>query len=103
MIGGQAGEDRIAGKGDVWPGCDRADAQALAGEMCVDGAAITGTGDALIGDIVVLAVPYPALAELADTYGAQFDGKILVDTSNPVDFATFDSLTVPADSSASAP
>lgn len=47
MIGGQAGEDRIAGKGDVWPGCDRADAQALAGEMCVDGAAITGTGDAL--------------------------------------------------------
>ena len=59
-------------------------------------------GDAISGEIVVLAVPYPALAELADRYGSQFDGKILVDVSNPVDMATFDGLVVPADSSAAA-
>jgi predicted dinucleotide-binding enzyme len=59
-------------------------------------------GDALTGDIVVLAVPFPALAELAEQYGERLNGKILVDVSNPVDFSTFDSLTVPADSSAAA-
>jgi len=66
------------------------------------GATAGQVGDALTGDIVVLAVPYPALAELAEQYSGQFDGKILVDVTNPVDFATFDSLTVPADSSAAA-
>ncbi|GAB3802997.1 NADPH-dependent F420 reductase [Humibacter antri] len=59
-------------------------------------------GDPIAGEIVVLAVPYPALAELADRYGAQLDGKILVDVTNPVDMTTFDGLTVPADSSAAA-
>lgn len=66
------------------------------------GATAGQVGDAITGDIVVLAVPYPALAELAEQYSGQFDGKILVDVTNPVDFATFDSLTVPADSSAAA-
>jgi predicted dinucleotide-binding enzyme len=56
----------------------------------------------LTGDVVVLAVPYPALAELAASLGAQLEGKVVVDLSNPVDFATFDGLTVPADSSAAA-
>lgn len=59
-------------------------------------------GDALTGDVVVLAVPYPALAELAAAYGAQLDGKVVVDISNPVDFETFDGLVVPADGSAAA-
>lgn len=59
-------------------------------------------GDALTGDIVVLAVPHSAHTELSDAYGTQFDGKVLVDVSNPVDFSTFDSLTVPADSSSAA-
>ena len=66
------------------------------------GATAGGVGDAITGDIVVLAVPYPALAELEEQYEGQFDGKILVDVTNPVDFATFDALTVPADSSAAA-
>ncbi|MCS5485811.1 NADPH-dependent F420 reductase [Curtobacterium flaccumfaciens pv. beticola] len=66
------------------------------------GATAGQVGDAITGDIIVLAVPYPALAELAEQYAGQFDGKVLVDVTNPVDFATFDALTVPADSSAAA-
>ncbi|MEQ6896119.1 NADPH-dependent F420 reductase [Microbacterium sp. KR10-403] len=59
-------------------------------------------GEALSGDVVVLALPYPALADVIATYGPQLDGKVVVDVTNPVDFATFDGLTVPADSSAAA-
>ncbi|MGO2049755.1 MAG: NADPH-dependent F420 reductase [Microbacterium sp.] len=59
-------------------------------------------GDAISGEIVVLALPYPALAEIASTYGDQLANKVVVDITNPVDFATFDGLVVPADSSATA-
>ncbi|HWJ52625.1 MAG TPA: NAD(P)-binding domain-containing protein [Propionibacteriaceae bacterium] len=54
------------------------------------------------GDIVILAVPYPALQEIVRAYGDQLAGKTVVDITNPVNFETFDSLTVPADSSATA-
>jgi predicted dinucleotide-binding enzyme len=60
------------------------------------------TDTAVAGDIVVLAVPYPALAEIAATRAQELAGRIVVDITNPVNFATFDSLTVPADSSAAA-
>jgi len=54
------------------------------------------------GDIVVLAVPYPAVADVIAKRGEQFDGKIVVDITNPLNFETFDSLTVAADASATA-
>jgi 8-hydroxy-5-deazaflavin:NADPH oxidoreductase len=54
------------------------------------------------GEIVVLAVPYPAVADVLAARGGSLDGKIVVDITNPLDFQTFDSLTVPADSSATA-
>lgn len=54
------------------------------------------------GDVVVLAVPYPALDSIAAEYGEQLAGKIVVDITNPLDFSTFDSLVVPAGSSAAA-
>lgn len=54
------------------------------------------------GEIVVLAVPYPALAEIAAARAEQLAGSIVVDITNPVNFETLDSLTVPADSSATA-
>ncbi|AQX16251.1 MULTISPECIES: NADPH-dependent F420 reductase [Tessaracoccus] len=54
------------------------------------------------GDLVVLAVPYPAVEGLLAGRADQFRGKIVVDITNPLDFETFDSLTVPADSSAAA-
>ena len=57
---------------------------------------------AITGEIVVLAVPYPAVPEILAQRGEQLAGKVLVDITNPLDFETFDSLTVPADSSAAA-
>lgn len=51
-------------------------------------------------DIVVLAVPYPAIAEVLEQRPGQLDGRIVVDITNPLNFETFDSLVVPADSSA---
>ncbi|MFT4108251.1 NADPH-dependent F420 reductase [Propionicimonas sp.] len=59
-------------------------------------------GAAPLGDVVVLAVPYPALAGIVEAYGSQFDQKIVVDITNPLNFATFDSLVVPEGSSAAA-
>jgi NADPH-dependent F420 reductase len=54
------------------------------------------------GDLVVLAVPYPAVADVIATRADQLAGKVVVDISNPLNFETFDSLTVPADGSAAA-
>lgn len=53
-------------------------------------------------DVVVLAVPYGSLSDVLATYGDALAGNVVVDLTNPVDFATFDGLTVPADSSAAA-
>lgn len=68
-------------------------------------AELRGSGDTdqpLTGDIVVLAVPYPAVREVLAQRREQLAGKIVVDITNPLNFQTFDSLTVPADSSATA-
>jgi len=54
------------------------------------------------GDIVVLAVPFAALAPIAEANRAQLAGKIVVDITNPLNFETFDSLVVPTGSSAAA-
>jgi predicted dinucleotide-binding enzyme len=66
---------------------------------------LVGSSDAhkeITGDIVVLAVPYPAVAQVIAQRGARLAGKVVVDITNPLNFETFDSLTVPADSSAAA-
>jgi predicted dinucleotide-binding enzyme len=60
------------------------------------------TDKPITGDIIILAVPYPAITEVLAQRGDQLAGKIVVDITNPVNFETFDSLTVPADSSAAA-
>ena len=60
------------------------------------------TDQAVTGDIVILAVPYTAISEVLAQRADQLAGRTVVDISNPVDFQTFDSLTVPADSSAAA-
>jgi NADPH-dependent F420 reductase len=59
-------------------------------------------GTAITGDIVVLAVPYPAVADVIAQRGESLAGKVVVDITNPLNFETFDSLVVPADSSAAA-
>jgi predicted dinucleotide-binding enzyme len=60
------------------------------------------TGKPVTGDIVVLAVPHAAIPDILATRGDQLVGKVVVDITNPLNFQTFDSLTVPADSSAAA-
>ena len=59
-------------------------------------------GTPVTGDIVVLAVPYPAVSDVVAQRGEQLAGKIVVDITNPLNFETFDSLVVSADSSAAA-
>jgi NADPH-dependent F420 reductase len=56
----------------------------------------------ITGDIVVLAVPYPAVADVLAKRAEQLHGKVVVDITNPLNFETFDSLTVAADGSAAA-
>lgn len=81
--------------------------QAIAGLASKAGADVQLLGESdsqvqVTGDIVVLAVPYPAVQSVLKERASQFDSKIVVDITNPVNFETFDSLTVPAESSAAA-
>lgn len=81
---------------------------AIAGVLTTGGATVNyittadnGAGT-VTGDIVILAVPHPALDSIVSTYGDQLAGKTVVEISNPLNVETFDSLTVAADSSAAA-
>ena len=81
--------------------------QAIAGLASKAGAQVQLLGETdshvpATGEILVLAVPYPAIQKVLKERASQFEGKIVVDITNPVNFETFDSLTVPADSSAAA-
>lgn len=81
--------------------------QAIAGLVAKGGNTVellnsSATSTAVTGDVVVLAVPYPAVAQVIAERGAQLAGKVVVDITNPVNFETFDGLTVAADGSAAA-
>ncbi|MBA2358082.1 MAG: NADPH-dependent F420 reductase [Actinobacteria bacterium] len=80
------------------------DARALADELNGTGgggsATALASGAEVGGDVVVLALYYPAQEQAVAQYGPQLRGKTVVDISNPVDFETFDRLVTPADSSA---
>lgn len=56
--------------------------------------------EANLGEVVVLAVPYSVVKDIAATYKEKLKGKIVVDITNPINMETFDELLVPADSSA---
>lgn len=55
----------------------------------VQGVTAATYGDAITGDIVVLALPYGAYESVLTTYASQLAGKTVVDPSNPIDFGTF--------------
>jgi NADPH-dependent F420 reductase len=81
--------------------------QAIAGVVTAGGSTVQllGASDAgtpITGEIVILAVPYPAVADVLATRGDSLAGKVVVDITNPLDFQTFDSLTVASDGSATA-
>jgi predicted dinucleotide-binding enzyme len=59
----------------------------------VSSRSVATVGEAVAGaDVVILAVPYPEGRLLARDQGAALTGVTVVDTCNPVDFSTFDSL-----------
>jgi len=81
--------------------------QAIAGVARKGGSTVELLGSAdtdqpVTGDVVVLAVYYGSVADVLAQRGEQLAGKVVVDITNPVDTATFDSLVVPPDSSAAA-
>jgi NADPH-dependent F420 reductase len=97
------GSRLVVGKSDVQILSPQGEeAAALARELSATGGSVSGASiqDQLLGDVVVLAVPYEAALDIAATRGEELAGKIVVDITNPVDWDSFDRLATPADSSA---
>jgi hypothetical protein len=64
-----------------------------AGEVGSSSQSVATVGEAIAGaDVVVLALPYPEGRIVVREQGAALAGVTVVDTCNPVDFSTFDSL-----------
>ena len=80
-------------------GTERAKAEALAGELGGDTRA-GAVGDAIDGDVVVLAVWYPVIRDVLARYGDALDGKVVVDITNPLDVEAFEPVVVEAGSGA---
>ena len=96
-MGRAIGTRAVVGGHDVTVvGTEPEKAQALAGELGGSARA----GERVEGDVVVLAVPYAAAADVVKTYGDQLDGKVVVDITNPVDTETFQPLALQAGSAA---
>jgi 8-hydroxy-5-deazaflavin:NADPH oxidoreductase len=77
---------------------DPAKAADLAKEL---GAESSGAlGDAITGDIVILAMYYDVARSVATEHSDALNGKIVIDITNPIDVNTFAGLVVPSDSSA---
>jgi 8-hydroxy-5-deazaflavin:NADPH oxidoreductase len=81
---------------------DPGGATALASELGGDDRSVAGGAmqEPLAGEVVVLATPYDAALEVADGRRDELAGRVVVDITNPVDWASFDRLVTPADSSA---
>lgn len=81
-------------------GKDAASAEAVATDLGEAGSVRTAVaGDALEGEVVVLAVYYPDARTAVQQYASQLEGRVVVDVTNPVN-ETFDDLVVPPDGSA---
>ncbi|ALC05651.1 dinucleotide-binding protein [Corynebacterium deserti GIMN1.010] len=83
-------------------------ATAIAGILTKGGATVEHIGSAdsatatVNGDVIILAVPYPAIESIIANHKDAFAGKTVIDITNPLNFETFDSLVVPVGSSATA-
>jgi len=78
-------------------------AQSLAEELARAGSGSAARGESggrLGGEVVVLAIPYGVVADTVAQYSAQLPGRVVVDITNPVDFAAFEGLVTPPESSA---
>ncbi|MDV8149929.1 NADPH-dependent F420 reductase [Arthrobacter sp. B10-11] len=97
MAAGIAARAASAGRSIQILSRDAVAASALASET---NASVGTTGKDIEGSIVILATFFDVSKEIASRYGTALDGKTIVDISNPVNTETYDSLTVPAGSSA---
>jgi 8-hydroxy-5-deazaflavin:NADPH oxidoreductase len=92
------GSRALAGGHDVTVvGKDSQHAEAVVAD--IGGGKVAVAGDAIEGDVVVLAVYYPDARGAVEQYADQLAGKVVVDITNPVN-DTFDGLVVPPDGSA---
>ena len=96
-MGGGIGARIVAGGNEVEL-IDRNpdDARTLAEKLGATASATKTVG----GDVVVLALPYDAVAAALEEHGRSLAGKIVVDITNPADWATMDRMVTPTDSSA---
>ena len=95
------GQRLIAGGHDVTVlGKELDAAEAVVGDIGADGRGHAGrSGDAITGEVVVLAVYYPDAQAAVEQYRDALSGKVLIDITNPVN-ETLDGLVTPPDSSA---
>src|SRR3954470_23272336 len=75
---------------------ERSKAESLAGELGGSASAADAPG----GDVVVLAVPYAAASDVIAAHRDSLGGAVIVDITNPVDFSTFQPLSLDAGSAA---
>jgi 8-hydroxy-5-deazaflavin:NADPH oxidoreductase len=73
---------------------DPAEAQQLAKDLGGSATALD-PGAPFGGEVVVLAVYYPAILDAVQQYADQLAGKVVVDIANPVDTQTWDKLATP--------
>jgi NADPH-dependent F420 reductase len=73
---------------------DPAEAQQLAKDLGGSASALD-PGAPFGGEVVVLAVYYPAILDAVRQYADQLAGKVVVDITNPVDTQTWDRLATP--------
>jgi len=78
-------------------GKERGDAEAVVGD--IGGGSAGASGDALAGDVVILAVYYKDASAFVEQQADALAGKVVVDITNPVN-DTFDALVTPPDGSA---
>lgn len=52
-----------------------------------------------VSDVIILALKFDNIKDVIEKYGRLFDGKIVVDISNPVNFQEMDGLVIPSDTS----
>jgi 8-hydroxy-5-deazaflavin:NADPH oxidoreductase len=77
-------------------------AREVAGELSGRGpgtATAIEAGGMIGGEVVVLAIYYPVVADTVEQYRGQLEGRVVVDITNPVDFDSFEGLVTPPDSS----
>src|SRR3954463_10768749 len=92
----------LAGGHDVTiVGTERSKADSLASDLGGCGPGSVQAGDTVGGDVVVLAVPYAAASDVLATHRDNLGGAVIVDITNPVDFSTFQPLSL--DAAAAAP